>query len=391
MILNSGFQSYWGIPVNQTRIKAVRGPNIGHNRDIPTIVGVMNAGTLTSYSEVPIYKHDGSTKQTGYQRIPSQIRVKTLAQDILKKSVDFPTAVLLSLRTNPFQDFIANDDDFTINVSDFKDIKFYVVDGQHRIAALKKAMLDDSLQSTEIAKIKIPFVCMLGANEAQEMAQFHIINTNAKPISTSLAFSLLKERSQNDVEFSRLFEEKGQKWKIEAQSITEKICSRDGIWNNRIRLPNMGKGITITTSASFAKSLKPVLDSYTLKKERDIDKKVQIVMAYWNAVNKIIPEAFENPVKYNIQKGIGVEIIHGIYPAIADSVRGTNKSLYKPESYVEYLRNSLLELSGMNGFNQQVSGADFWRTGNAGAAGSMSSAAGKRRLTEIIIADLSVE
>ena len=226
---------------------------------------------------------------------------------------------------------------------------------------------------------------MIGANEAQEMAQFHIINTNAKPVSTSLAFTLLKERSENDTEFSRLFEARGQKWKIDAQNITEKIGAQDGIWHKRIRFPNMEKGITTTSSANFAKSLKPVLDSYTLKKEPDIDKKVQIITAYWNAVSRAVQEAFEQPLKYNIQKGLGVDIIHGIYPAIADSVRGSGNSLYHPDSYKEYLENGLLELSGINGSSEQVTGADFWRTGSAGAAGSFGAAAGKRRLTEIIM------
>lgn len=377
--------------MNPHRIKAVRGANIGRNRDIPTIVGVMNAGTLISVSEVPVYKHGGKIKSSGYQRHPSQSRVNTLAREILEQSVDLPTAVLLSLRDNPFQEFIKNDADFSIDISDFQDIKFYIVDGQHRIKSLKKNIHDDTAEISEITKIKIPFVCMLGANEAQEMAQFHIINTNAKPVSTSLAFTLLKERALNDVEFSRLFEEKGQKWKIDAQNITEKICAQDGIWHNRIRLPNMEKGVTTTTSANFAKSLKPVLDSYTLKKEPDIDKKVQIVKTYWNAVSRAVPEAFEQPLKYNIQKGLGVDIIHGIYPAIADSVRGSGSSLYQPDSYIEYLENGLLELSGTNGSNQQVTGADFWRTGGAGAAGSFSASAGKRRLTEIIIADIEKE
>ena len=374
--------------MNPNLIKAVRGPTIGRNRDIPTIVGVMGAGLLTEISEVPIYEPGSRASGTGYQRVPSQSRVNSLARDILEQSVDLPTAVLLSIRSNPFENFITNDDEFSIDLSDFGDVKFYIVDGQHRIESFKKAISNEATNRSEIRKIKVPFVCMLGANEAQEMAQFHIVNTNAKPVSTSLAFALLKERSLNDAEFSQLFEEKGQKWKVYAQEITEKICNRDGIWHKRIRLPNMEKGITTTTSANFAKSLKSVLDSYTLKKEPNIEKKVQIVIAYWNAVSRVVPEAFEAPLKYNIQKGLGVDIIHGIYPAIADSVRGSGNSLYNPESYKTYLQNGLLGLTGMNGSNEQVTGADFWLTGSAGAAGSFSAAAGKRRLTEIIITDL---
>ena len=379
-----------GTTMNMNLVRAVRGSNIGPNRNIPTIVGVMNAGLLTRISEVPVYKHGSRSKSSGYQRLPSQSRVSALARGILEQHVDLPTAVLLSSMDTPnsFQQFLANDEEFKIDISESENIKFYVVDGQHRIESLKKAIHDDPAHGVEIKKIKIPFVCMLNANEAQEMAQFHIINTNAKPVSTSLAFTLLKERSENDAEFSRILEEKGQKWKIDAQIIAEKIGAQDGIWQKRIRLANMEKGITTTSSANFAKSLRPVLDSYTLKKEPDIDKKIQIVTAYWNAVSRAVPEAFEQPLKYNIQKGLGVDIIHGVYPAIADSVRGSGNSLYNPDSYKEYLENGLLDLSGTNGSNQQVTGSDFWRTGRAGAAGSFSAAAGKRRLTEIIIAQL---
>jgi len=376
--------------MNPNIIKAVRGPTIGRNKNIPTIVGVINAGLLTEITSVPIHKPEAQ-KATGYQREPSKSRINSLSRGILERRVDLPTAVLLSERSNLLKDIIVNDEEFDIDLSKYDEVKFYIVDGQHRIASLKKA-IDSNNVDPGIRKIKIPFICMIGATEIEEMTQFYTINDTAKSISTSLAFALLKERSAGDEQFAKhLSEETVEKWKVTAQEMTEKISSqKGGIWYRRIRLPNMEKGSTTATSANFAKSLKPILDLYIFKKLADLEKKVQVLTAYWNAVRNVIPEAFEDPLKYSIQKGIGIDVVHGIYPVIADSIRGSGNSLFEPNSYTTYLQN-LLELTGVNGSGKQVTGADFWLTGRAGAAGSYSSIAGKRRLVEIIIANLEEE
>ena len=48
--------------------------------------------------------------------------------------------------------------------------------------------------------------------------------------------------------------------------------------------------------------------------------------AYWVAVERVVPD-HESPKKYTLQKGQGANILHGIYPAILDSVRsGTTEN-----------------------------------------------------------------
>jgi hypothetical protein len=49
-------------------------------------------------------------------------------------------------------------------------ILFHVVDGQHRVAALKKLMEDDRDGGWD--EFLIPFICMVGATEPEEMEQF---------------------------------------------------------------------------------------------------------------------------------------------------------------------------------------------------------------------------
>ena len=61
------------------------------------------------------------------------------------------------------------------------------MDGQHRVAALKKLMEEDPDGGWE--KFQIPFICMVGATEPEEMEQFYVVNSRAKSVRTALAFT----------------------------------------------------------------------------------------------------------------------------------------------------------------------------------------------------------
>ena len=51
----------------------------------------------------------------------------------------------------------------------------------------------------------IPFVCVLGASEREEMEQFYVVNSTAKSVRTDLAYDLLKQRAENDPRSSLRF------------------------------------------------------------------------------------------------------------------------------------------------------------------------------------------
>ena len=73
--------------------------------------------------------------------------------------------------------------------------KLYVVDGQHRVAALASLVEDDP---ETWANFRISFVCMLGGDELEEMEQFYIVNSTAKSVRTDLALDILKQRAESD-------------------------------------------------------------------------------------------------------------------------------------------------------------------------------------------------
>ncbi|MCY3673668.1 MAG: DGQHR domain-containing protein [Paracoccaceae bacterium] len=365
-----------------SKIRVVRGPTL--RQGISTVVGIIPASALVLHHYVP---HRDVLKNIGYQRNPTGTRISKLAHDLLVNKVDLPTSVLLNLRNDDVESVLIkqSNDNYILQLDPEKaedEHRLFVVDGQHRIRALEKAINE---LGADISNIKIPFVCMIGADESREMEQFHIVNSNAKSVPTDLALDLLKARYEQDPNFKSEVIEKSLEWQVEAQKMTELLTTNNTIWKGRIRLPNTPKGETIVPSASFARSLKPLLSTTTLFSSiKDTNKQVQILDTYWKGINRILPEAFENPSKFSLQKGVGVDVMHSILLIVMDLVRTNNDSLFKPESFADFLEDALLNLEGRNGFGESVSGIDFWRAGRDGAAGSYTSAGGKKRLSEYL-------
>jgi DGQHR domain-containing protein len=372
--------------MSKSRIDVIQGPTL--RGSIKTVVGVIPVETLVRHHAVP--KRD-VLRGIGYQRMPSPARVNDLATSITKRVVDLPTSVLLSLRGSDHDQVLTRVGpdryEFTLDPEKASDEhRLFVVDGQHRVKALEKALNEDY---ADIRNVKIPFVCLIGADEAQEMEQFHVVNSNAKSVPTDLALDLLRALSQQDPSFAQQLEERGRKWELDAQGLTQHLATASGTWETKIRLANSPKGQTTVPSASFVKSLKPLLAQPTLfRRIPSVEQQGQIIDAYWRAIQRILPKAFEDPAKFSIQKGIGVDAMHAVLPNILDQVRTAGNSIFEPESYQDLVSQALLSIEAPNGEGNVVTAEDFWRTGRRGAAGTYSSAAGRRRLAELIEARL---
>lgn len=372
--------------MRKSRIEVIQGPTL--HGGIMTVVGVIPAETLVRHHAVP---QRDVLRGTGYQRTPTQKRVNELAGSISRREVDLPTSVLLSIRGENGNHVLSRvgPDRYELELNPEMaetEHQLFVVDGQHRIKALEKAMNEDQ---ADILNVKIPFVCLVGADESQEMEQFHVVNSNAKSVNTDLALELLRARAANDPNFEQRVKDVGRKWELDAQGLTQHLATASSTWKDRIRLANSKKAQTTVPAASFVKSLKPLLAQPTLfRRIPSFEQQGQVIDAYWRAIRRVLPEAFEDPSKFNIQKGIGVDVMHAVLPNLLDQVRVSGASVFKPESYLDLVEEALLTIEAPNGEGTLVTGVDFWRTGGDGAAGIYSSAAGKRRLAEMIEARL---
>ena len=198
-------------------IPIVHGPKL--RSGISIIAGVIPFGALLNHYDVPYYNF---TTKRGYQRQPQLSRISQFATEIKKGRVDLPTAILLNIRSKSALSALQGRE---LNLQQLfsgdQITKFYVVDGQHRILAFQKAFDDGWNQA---ADFQVPFTCMLGADEDEEMEQFYVVNSNAKAVRTDLAYALLKKRSESEEGLMESLQERGREWQVNGQAIVERLA-----------------------------------------------------------------------------------------------------------------------------------------------------------------------
>lgn len=366
--------------VKPTKLAVAPGPKLTKT-ETTIVAGFIEAGALAPDNYI-IPSFDPRTKK-GYQRPPQQTRINELASDLAKGRVDLPTSVLLNVRGRDAHQALTNGElDLSIlsrstGAKKNGKYQFYVVDGQHRIKALEKLIQEDDPDIW--SKYQIPFVCMLGADEGEEMEQFYIVNTKAKPVRTDLAYELLSKRAKNNAEVVDALTEKGQDWVVRAQNIVQKLSDSSPPWRGRIRFAAMEKGATILPAASLVTSLRPLLTS-SYYQMLNIDQQVNILDAFWRGLRSFMQDAFDKPANYALQKGVGVIVLHTVLVSILELVRSKGLSVIEAESYETVLTEPLRRLQGDDSHGIPVNGMDFWRVAPHGAAGSYSSSAGRRVL-----------
>ncbi len=336
----------------------------------PRATGIIKAGDLYERYEVP---RKNFRDQTGYQRELSTARVNRLVKDLRDDRVDLPTSVLVNLRGfNADRNLYTENGQFFLRL--FKD-KLHVVDGQHRVAALVKLIDEDPDRWSDF---EIAFVSMLGANERDEMREFYVVNSNAKSVRTDLAYDLLKHQAEADPVIQEGVVASGQAWKVKGQTLAEEL-NNVPLWRGLIRYPGEPKANTTIGSASIVNSLKPLF-SVSFFDQMTTQNQLKVLDAYWRGVQRAMPEPFESPGDYALQKGIGTTVMHGLFVAVLEHVRVQGRSIIEPQPYADLLEQVLPNLQGDTPTGDIVTGEDFWRTGSEGAAGSYSSSAGQRVL-----------
>ena len=357
-------------------IPVTMGPTL--RGSIATIVGAMPVRVLVPGNyEIP---QRNTLKKEGYQREVSRARVNKLVADLQKTRVDLPTAILLTLRDASVGDLLTRGSDGELLMREYENGRsgpFYVVDGQHRLEALRHLAEDNGEKWGEYL---IPFVCMVGASVRQEMEQFYVVNSNAKSVRTDLALDLLKQRAESDRGIMESVFERGEKWKVDGQTIVERLPQDSPVWRHRIRFPNTPKNETTLSSAAMVTSLKALLGTPYFG-AINLDNEIKILDAYWRGIREVLPEAFEDePWAYSIQKGSGVTVLHAVLIQVLEYIRSKGQSVTEHTSYRDAMKSALENLEGDTPNGDVVRGVDFWRAGPEGAAGAYSSNAARRVL-----------
>jgi len=353
-------------------------PNPKRGKDMETFVGAIPAGELVN--RYRIARRDFA-RNTGYQRNESKTRVNKLVRDLRNRKVDLPTALLLSVRDEEtVRPKLDSSGRYILSLPANGTKPFHAVDGQHRLAALRKLIVEE--QETQWASYQIPVVIFFDSDEDVEMGLFHIVNANAKNVATDLSQDLLTVRSSKDASLLKYLDITGEKWKVTTFELMKEISQR-GVWSGRIRFSNEPKGNTLITSNAFASSLKRVIgqDNFSsfLPQER-----AKIIESYWGGIAMALPACFSSPEDYNIQKTVGVNVLHDLLPSALTWAIRFGSPVSVPETYNGILGLTLQELSGENSQGGISVGSDFWKVGAEGISGGFSGGAGRRLLGQRI-------
>ncbi len=261
--------------------------------------------------DLPMDKISDLSKQ-GYQRKPIKSHLEKVARYLNQEDAILPTGILLSARKA--LKFYPEDEDgeglLTIEPP------LYIVDGQHRLYGLKHAIEEG--QKDELRNFVLPVVIMSKVPKVQEVSQFRTVNVTQKKVRSDLADRLLAQIAESNPDVKQELVSKNRQWKLRGIKICDAINEEaSGPWYHRIRRPNaLRTDVTVASEGSFVSSLKPILRSGDTFEELTDEQITNFLIDYWVAMKELMPEAFESPRDYVIQKTTGMYVLHQVLPKV---------------------------------------------------------------------------
>lgn len=344
--------------------------------DIRLFVGAAKARDLIHLTTVDEYRPelDPTDPSQGYQRPPERSRITRIGKYLIAGEGGglFPTAVLLAARSPLEYDRREG------KVRITSDAPLQIVDGQHRLAGLRYAIVEKG--ATALGDYSIPFVIMETPDRITEMKQFLIVNGTAKQVRTDLV-NMILTATYADVDRADI--PRKDLWKIVVSNVVDRLAkSEESPWYELVGLPgDVGAGGSKPIRAtSFITSLRPVylwlkeasgLFDTVRSTDDEIDMMYDIVVAYWQALKDVVPDAFEEPMDFVIQKTPGVFSLHLLLRRLlGDMYRGRRS--FDRETFREFVQD-----------HPEITSPDFWRR-QGGRASDFGSMKGFQDLFEIL-------
>lgn len=311
---------------------------------------VLTAGVLIKISKVLTYNRDPE----GYQRDANKAHYNKIKKYIIENQNSFilPTSIILGVDRNLIEPSLITEGGVNfLNIDESSKI-FRIVDGQHRIEGIKKAIEEKG----EIEDLQLPITIVLSDERRRsiELEIFSDINSKAKRINTDLAqlakfnFEVLEE---SIVDINK---------HISIKTAYELKEKKEGIWANAIKFNIQSDfNIGIIGIAMFSDSLSKIVDLYTNTVDKPaLSNKLltieycnncavflgnfldelwsDIIFKKWNSAftNEISLNEFGEVInsfysnKHYIQKGIGTNSIHSFFSEVI-SLHGFNEKSKK--------------------------------------------------------------
>jgi DGQHR domain-containing protein len=304
------------------RIRAFRATQA--KRDI--YVGVLSAGKLVPITSVDVRTPNNTQ---GYQRELANRRINEVKHYLEEADGVFPSSVLLSYRSKQFT-FDPSTKDASGELGDLmlteSEPRLYVIDGQHRIEALRRAIEDDP---EKFKDYPVPFTMLANPDVFEEARWFYLVNSKAKRVPVELAEELLATAADT----------KGDDWLRNAEAppgstrgdqivmqtklvhLVARLEQNCPVWNGHIVMAGQKprskedvKAHTIITSIARGGALSDRTIQVAL--ESNLEQLAQALSAYWEAIAMKWPVAIADGKAYSLRGTQGLYSLHAIFPDV---------------------------------------------------------------------------
>jgi DGQHR domain-containing protein len=192
----------------------------------------------------------------------------------------------------------------------------WIIDGQHRLEALERAMAEDS--NFENYPVPVTIFTFTDPDRYCEMRQYYIHNSRQKPVPVNLAWRHLR-RMYKKMGRVALLEREGRQALRSAQAleIADRLWKRDGSpWKDKIIVPGVHRTPDqFLPERTLVRSITEIVKETTFA-AMDPDQLTTLLINYWKAIKKVFPKAGNNPKEYTLLRSTGVIAFHKAFPAV---------------------------------------------------------------------------
>jgi DGQHR domain-containing protein len=297
------------------RIKAFSINQKGGLEGISIFVSTMSALDLLERCSVDRWTTD-NTK--GYQRLPLVKRFSegkgSIVRYLMKEIGCFPTSILLNVRGE--LSFEEGEDMgwCTLGDLDIGDEELWLIDGQHRMEALKRA-ID---RNADFEKYPVIVSILQLPNRFDELMLFYIVNRRQRGVHTDLAYRHLQ----------RMLWEKGTDWLYElegrrgvllglATEIVDYLCDDPrSPWYGRIRrVAETKTDDHIIQDKMMIRSVADVLKEKVFE-GLPVSDMADLLIDFWNTIVWLYPAVFDESRHYTLLAAPGIYSLHMLFPYV---------------------------------------------------------------------------
>lgn len=212
----------------------------------------------------------------------------------------FPTSILLNVRGEVSFSENKRQDWFSYGTLDTKIDDFWIIDGQHRIEALKRAIA----RNRDFENYPVITSILRLPDRFDEMLLFYIVNRRQKGVKTDLVHRHLQ----------RMLQQKGEDWLLDLEGkrgLTQgyaieivDILNKDSVspWYGRIREGGEVRHMDhVINDSDMMPTITEILNEHYFK-NMPIKEIANLLIEYWNALYNIYPECFTDPDEFSRAK-----------------------------------------------------------------------------------------